>query len=431
MRILLLGAYGFIGSAIARRLLDAGHLVIGIGRDVAYGLRVLPAVQWRAIDLSQMTNPEKWQRHLEGVEVIVNAAGLLQGGDGGSLRSVHVDSIAALVQAASQMGVRQFVQISAAGADLDAPTDFMRTKAEADMLLLKSSVPTVILRPGLVIGRNSYGGTELIRSVAAAPVRWQLPLEATIQCVALSDVADAVSIAISRGFDLAQPIDLVEERARTLAQIVACHREWLGLYPTRHSIRVPAALLSLVAAIADLLGHLGWRPPLRRNAIMSLRQGVRGDFAMWAQLLGRNPLTLEQALSASPAGKQDRIAARLSLLLPAILGSLTLMWLASGLATFVRLPDAQALVEGGGLTPATARGLAVTGAFADVVLGLAILWRRTVRPALLGMILLTGAYLLGATMLLPHLWTDPLAPLVKTLPAAVLALIAFWLVEKR
>jgi hypothetical protein len=40
-------------------------------------------------------------------------------------------------------------------------------------------------------------------------------------------------------------------------------------------------------------------------------------------------------------------------------------------------------------------------------------------------------YLIGGTVLLPELWLNPLAPLAKALPATMLALVAYWLVEKR
>ncbi len=68
----------------------------------------------------------------------------------------------------------------------------------------------------------------------------------------------------------------------------------------------------------------------------------------------------------------------------------------------------------------------------DILLAAGLLWRRTIRPALLAMIILTLlVYLIGGTVLLPSLWVDPLAPFAKALPATLLALVAYWVVEKR
>lgn len=73
MRILVLGAYGFIGSEIVRQLLASGHSVVAAGRDTSYGSRLIPAAEWVRADLSHMTSPEQWRPLLNGVGAIVNA----------------------------------------------------------------------------------------------------------------------------------------------------------------------------------------------------------------------------------------------------------------------------------------------------------------------------------------------------------------------
>lgn len=49
-------------------------------------------------------------------------------------------------------------------------------------------------------------------------------------------------------------------------------------------------------------------------------------------------------------------------------------------------------------------------AIADPGPGLAILWRRRVKPAALGMPALSGACLIGSLIAARDLWADPLAP---------------------
>jgi hypothetical protein len=60
-----------------------------------------------------------------------------------------------------------------------------------------------------------------------------------------------------------------------------------------------------------------------------------------------------------------------------------------------------------------------------------MLHRRTAAFACWGMMAVTGAYLAGATLFRPDLWADPLGTLVKTIPAAVLALVALALLPDR
>ena len=47
------------------------------------------------------------------------------------------------------------------------------------------------------------------------------------------------------------------------------------------------------------------------------------------------------------------------------------------------------------------------------------------------MVALSALYLLGATILTPALWIDPLGPLVKVVPGMALALVALAIMDER
>lgn len=432
MRILLLGAYGFIGSAIARSLTGRGHHVVGVGRDLSYGRRILPAVQWVKLDLNQMSDASSWAPLVADVDCVINASGLLQSGDGGSLVLVQHDAIVALIEACRNSDVMRLVQISAAGADAGSPNLFLATKGRADDALAHSKLNFLILRPGLVIDRNCYGGTRLIRMAAAMPFDLDFGFDKPIQCAAMDDLVEAVLIGVALPNGTSITVDLVEGEARTLPEIIAMHRRWLGLGKAKVRMSIPVLVVTGAASMADALGKLGWRSPLRSNALLALRQGIVGDAKASERFLSRCPQSLEETLAANPAGIQDRVFARLNLMLPIMLVSLVIMWAASGLGTLVRLDDAIGILVQGGVEPPLARLIAIVGAAADLVLAAGLLWRRTVRTSLLLMLFLTVfVYLAGGTILLPHLWTDPLAPFAKALPAAMLALVAWAMLEKR
>lgn len=432
MRVLLIGAYGFIGSAIAHELAARGHEVTGLGRDLEYGKASLPQLRWVGADLSRMTEVENWRELVATNDAVINASGLLQSGDGGSVEAVQLQSVRALAAACEAERVALFVQISAAGAGADPTSDFMETKAKADELLTKSAVPSLIIRPGLVIGRNAFGGTEMIRAAAALPFRLSLPFQAPIQCVALSDLVDAVVNALEAKTLSQGVFDLVEREQRSLESIIFEHRQWLGFGKPRWPMRVPFALVRIGSWISDWLGHLGWRSPLRRNGLLALQSGVRGNAEDAMTLLGQKAFPLEALLARQPAGKQDRLHARLICALPILLASLFIMWAASGVATLLQLDEAASILAPSGVGERLARAIAIGGGWLDILFAGALLWRPTTRAALLAMIIVTiTIYLIGGTFLLPSLWMDPLAPFAKALPATMLAVVAYWMLEKR
>ncbi|MXO60329.1 NAD(P)H-binding protein [Altererythrobacter salegens] len=432
MKILLVGASGFIGSAIAHALLADGHDIRAVGRDLAYGRRILPAAHWLSCDLRSMTQAADWMPLLEGIEVAINASGALQGGLRDDLVAAQDRAIRALAEACVAAGTAHLVQISAASAD-EQDSEFMQTKARADAAVAAAGVPCTVLRPGLVIGRNCFGGSELLRSAAAMPLaRIELPAAGQVQCVALADVIEAVRRVIADPQGALGRFDLVEREGRSLGEVIACHRRWLGFGPARLTLNLPLALLRPATLAADALGWLGWRSPLRSNSIAALVFGVRGDASQAAALLGREPLSLPAALDAlGGAGKADRWHARLALLYPLALAALFVLWLAGGATGLARTDAAASLLVAGGFSERLARAFVLLGSFADLAIAAALLFRPTLRIGLGTGAALALAYGLGAALVRPDLWLDPLGAFVKILPIVVLSLMCLAMGEER
>lgn len=89
MRVLVLGAYGLIGSAIVDALLRAGHQVVGLGRAIEAARIRYSDVEWISRDLRRLTKPDDWVSLLSGIDAVVNAAGVLQDGPGDDVVAVH------------------------------------------------------------------------------------------------------------------------------------------------------------------------------------------------------------------------------------------------------------------------------------------------------------------------------------------------------
>ena len=429
MRILLLGGYGLIGGAILRELLTAGHAVTALGRSASQGMRLDPRIAWITADMATLCHAREWEPHLRDVDAIVNAAGALQDGPRDDLERVHHLAVAALVEACASRGPIRLVHISAPDARPDSTTHFMRSKARGDDAMRRSATHWIILRPGLVIGPNAYGGSALLRALAAFPAVIPLAFaQARVQVVAMDDVTAVVREAVEGRIPLRTDVALVEDESHTLREIVARFRAWMGLRPAR-IVAVPTGIARLVSRIADGLGRLGWRSPLRTTAMLALAKGVVADPAPLRALRGRGLRSLDEALGAMPATAQERWFARAWLLMPLVVATLSAFWIASGAIALMDVDRAASLVPIAG--PGAAATLVIGGAVLDVALGIAILARPFARAAALAMAATSIIYVTAGSILMPGLWLDPLGPYVKVIPSIVLALVAGAMLEER
>lgn len=430
MRILLLGATGLIGSAIAARLVAEGHEVTGSARTLDTAARRLPIQRWLELDLKQMTRPEAWLEPLNGIEAVVNCAGALQDNARDSTAAVHRDAPAALWEACTRAGVSRVIHFSAMGVDRGALSDFSRSKRGGDDALKAQPLDWVILRPSVVVGRQAYGGSALFRGLAALPFLPRQEDAGPLDIVQLDDVVETVVRLLRPGAPARVELELAGPERLRFEEVVARYRAWLGWKPARE-IDVPGWLMGLAYRAGDAIGALGWRPPIRSNARREIVRGATGNGAAWREATGIEPRSLGAALAAEPASVQERWFARLYLLKPLAIGTFAIFWLLTG---FVSLGPgyyvAEWLMRAAGAGWVSAPSV-IAGGVIDIVIGCAILWRRTTRPALIAAFALSWFYIIAGTALHPELWRDPLGPMMKIWPILACNLLCLAIVDER
>ncbi|OUS38327.1 oxidoreductase [Rhodobacterales bacterium 56_14_T64] len=429
-RVLVLGGYGFIGAEVVRVLRAKGLAVTAAGRDRATAARVLPGVPFLPMDLRQMQAVGDWTRVLAEIDLVVNCVGALQDNSRDDLAAVHHDAIAALAQAAAQDGTR-VVQVSAVGALKTATTEFMRSKGRGDDALRATGATVWILRPGLVIGQGAYGGTALLRMLAAVPGVQVLTLAtATVQSVALHQVALAVFAAVNGQLPPGE-YDLVEDEAQSLSRVVHETRKWLGFTPAKVVLNAPVWMARLIGRAADQLGRLGWRSPLRSTALKVLEAGICGDPVPYRRVMGHGMAPLQRIYAGLPVGGEHRLSARMALMMPLSVAILSLLWLASGVIGLWKIGDAAGHLTAVGWSHWAAVGLVAVWSIVDITLGAAILCRPWAARACLAMVAVSLIYMAASAVFTPGLWGDPLGPMVKVLPATILSLITHQLLQSR
>jgi uncharacterized protein YbjT (DUF2867 family) len=429
MNILILGGNGFIGSETVAACLRRGHAVRALGRNIDNSAARMPDAEWIRKDISTLVTPENWLPLLTDTEVVINCAGALQDGARDDVKALQFTAMAALYEAASQRGGIRFVQVSANTMEgLDAGnSDFLASKGKADAALAASGNPYTILRPGLVVGRNAHGGTAMMRAIASIPrILPVIFADKPCQTADMEDLVHYIADAAEGQHGGDTDFAVASSRVPNFRQASIQIRRWLGIH--YETIITPgSAFAMMLAKTADLSGLLGWRSPMRSTALGVLAHGVTVDSEK--PLLETRPL--EETLSRNPAGVQDLWQARLYLVKPLIIITLSGFWLVSGMLALLNLSGAIRYFEPTGLGHQSAVVMVVATALLDCLLGALVLIRRHARLAMLGMILLSLFYLAGSLVFLPALWLDPIGPMVKVIPSIVLTLVGLAILDER
>lgn len=421
---LVLGGQGFIGGFIVSALWAAGWRVRVLARRPKPALGLDPVRG----DLTRMVAPEDWDAALAGVSVVVNTAGILREQGRQTFEAIHLRAPMALAHACAARGIR-FVQVSALGDPADG--GFIASKHDFDRTLLELMPDAVVLRPSVVYShRGSYGGTALLRALAAVPGGQLLPGDGhwSFQPIAAEDLARIVVAACARPvagiheLGCAEPISLRDYQGQW--------RCWLGLAGAR-AWRVPLPLVRAFVGLGDALG----RGPINRTIWRMLLRGNRcapGAHREVEERFGVRVRALDEVLAAQPCQVQDRREAQLYFLVPWLLWSVVALWLASGLVgLFAEPAEIRQLAAGSALADLQPVLLARTGAWLDLALGLGLAFLPRKRGVVAAMFALALAYLLILGIALPAAWLAPLGGLVKNI-VLLPALAVLWvLVERR
>ncbi|MBW3608275.1 MAG: NAD(P)H-binding protein [Actinobacteria bacterium] len=149
MRILLTGASGSIGAALAPALSAAGHAVRGFGRDPARVPVSLPFVRGDAITGAGLDEA------LDGIDV---AYFLIHSMEGSGRAGFEHDERAAaenFVAAAGRAGVRRVVYLGGLVPQGRVPSRHLRSRLAVERILLAGLPEAVALRASIVIGARS------------------------------------------------------------------------------------------------------------------------------------------------------------------------------------------------------------------------------------------------------------------------------------
>jgi nucleoside-diphosphate-sugar epimerase len=218
--ILVTGATGAVGSALARRLAAAGARVRAMVRSDGT-TEIAGAAELARADLADAAS---LRRAVAGCEIVIHCAAELSD-DAARCQAVNVDGVRHLLAAMQSERCPRLVHFSSVSAyDSKSRRDFDEdcplwsasgpaygfSKAESERLVLASGLAATILRPTVVLSthpRSYWGPLALERARHSAAPVWPL---ATVPYVHVESLADAVTLALENEAALGRAYDVID-----------------------------------------------------------------------------------------------------------------------------------------------------------------------------------------------------------------------------
>jgi NADH dehydrogenase len=295
-RVAVIGASGFIGRYVVKRLAARGIVIAAVVRNVETAKLLLPMGDVGQIARlgTNLLDEARLAAAIAGAEAVINLVGILHEHGSQRFDAIHHQGPARLGALATAAGVKRLVHISALGADPAAPSAYGRSKAAGEQALRAGFPGATILRPSIVFGPEDAFFNRFARLARLFPA---LPLigggTTRFQPVYVGDVADAVMAALDDRASAGQTYELGGPRIYTFKALME-----LILAETKRKrllVPVPWGLARCQAALLQLLPN----PPLTVDQVRSLeRDNVVSPGARTLADLGITPDTVEAIVPA-------------------------------------------------------------------------------------------------------------------------------------
>lgn len=271
---LVIGASGFLGSHVARRLVERGEDVRVLIRSTS-STRGIDDLDVERV-YGDIFDPESVRAAMDGCDVVfycvVDARAWLS--DPAPLWRTNVEGLQEVLDVAVEEGLRKFVFTSSiatigiaesglATEDLahnwlDVGGDYVHTRVLAEQMVLRYAREHGLPAVAMCVA-NTYGPGDWLPTphggLVAAAVRGKMPFYvkgAAAECVGIADAAEAMVLAGERGRVGERYI--VSERFMTAREIYETACAAVGVEPPRHG--VPIRVLAAAGAVVDPVARL-------------------------------------------------------------------------------------------------------------------------------------------------------------------------------
>ena len=271
--VTIFGGSGFVGRYVARRLAQEGWRVRVACRrpNQALFVRSFGAVGQVEPVFCNIRDDASVRAALVGAAAAVNCVGTFDSGGANNFDAVQSGGAGRIARLAADARISALVHISTLNADVEAVSDYSRSKGEGEAAVLAAFPTAMILRPSVIFGSEDNFFNRFAAMARSGPV---LPLvggNTRFQPVSVEDVAAAAAMGVARGatgiYELGGPaVDTL--RGLMVAMLAEIQRRRLVI---NLPFWVGSALAGLFGAGSALTLGLLRNTILTRDQVRSLR----------------------------------------------------------------------------------------------------------------------------------------------------------------
>jgi len=195
--VALTGATGFIGGAVARRLVTAGWRVRALVRSPEGAARLDAEVEPVR---GSLEDSDSLRRLVRAAGAVVHCAGAVRGAGQRDFARANVEGVARLGRAvAEETPPPRVILISSLAARHPEVSPYAASKWEGERALARSTTDTVALRPPAVYGPGDREILPLLRTMARGVAPILGPPSARFSLLFVDDLAEAVARVLEVG----------------------------------------------------------------------------------------------------------------------------------------------------------------------------------------------------------------------------------------
>ena len=295
MRILVIGASGFVGRHLAQGLLAEGYAVRCLARKPEK-IKDLAAIGYEIVQ-GDILDAESMKRALDSVQAVYISVHTLSPQHsstvGQGFMDIELQGLQNIVVACKANGVSRLIYLTSLGNTPGARSAWGRERWQAEQFLLGSGLEVTVIQPGQIVGVGGNGFNMMVNQAKRSPTLMIGSGKQKSRNIAVNDLVYYLIGVLSDSRTYGQAYEVGGDDVLTSDQMVDVTAEVLGHHhPVK--IHVPRTLLGVFAPVIERVSKLP------KGAIKGLVDGMAddlvGDPTPIRKLLPRPPLSYRQAV---------------------------------------------------------------------------------------------------------------------------------------